>query len=131
MMADMKELTKAELQIMRVLWRIRSGFLKDLLDQFPDPKPAPTTVATVLRILVQKGFVGYTVRGKAHEYHAEISRERYARGLLKNVAGSLFSGSPGRLVSFFARESDLSLSELEELKGLLEREIEARRSAER
>lgn len=125
----MKELTKAELQIMRALWRIRSGFLKDLLDQFPDPKPAPTTVATVLRILVQKKFVGFTVRGKAHEYHPEVSREKYARGLLKNVAGSLFSGSPGKLVSFFARESELSISELEELKSMLEDRIQESRGS--
>ncbi|MFB9865084.1 BlaI/MecI/CopY family transcriptional regulator [Rufibacter immobilis] len=111
----MKELTKAEEQVMQILWRLGQGFVKDILDQLPEPKPAYNTVSTIVRILEKKGFVGYKAYGKTHEYYPLIARDDYRHFYLKNFVSGYFGGSFKRLVSFFAKEENMDLQELEEM----------------
>ena len=117
-----KELTRAEQEVMHYLWSIQRGFLKDIVDQFPSPKPAYTTVSTVIRVLVRKGFVGYVAHGKTHEYYPLISKAHYFKGWLKPIISNYFSGSPAHVASFFANEP-MNLSELEEIKQLIDDKI--------
>lgn len=118
-----KELTKAEEQVMQFLWKIDKGFLKDVVDQFPEPKPANTTVSTVIRVLVKKGFIGYNAYGKIHEYYPLISKNDYFRSHMKSIITNFFHGSAPEFASFFANEQ-LQLSELEEIKGIIEEKIQ-------
>ena len=120
----MKELTKAELQVMQYLWKLKKGFAKDIVAEFPEPKPAYNTVSTILRLLVKKGFVGYKAYGKTHEYYPQVEREDYTRRYFKSVLKNFFADSPQRFASFFAKEGDLSLTELEEMKRMIEEQIE-------
>ncbi|MDR0994823.1 MAG: BlaI/MecI/CopY family transcriptional regulator [Tannerella sp.] len=119
---ESKELTKAEEELMQYLWKIKKGFLKDIVEQFPEPKPANTTVSTFLRILVNKGFVGYTTYGKANEYYPKVTKKAYFSGRLKFLVDKFFNGSAPGFVSFFANEQ-MSLSELEELKAFIDKKI--------
>ena len=118
-----KELTRAEEQIMRILWRIRKGYVKDILTEMEEPRPAYNTVSTIVRILEKKKIVGHRVFGKAHEYYPLITQKEYMRKFLKGFVRDYFSSSYASLASFFAREEQLSLSELEEIKALLENKI--------
>lgn len=120
----MKELTKAEEQVMQYLWNIGKGFLKDIVNQFPNPQPASTTVATVIKGLVDKGFVGYETFGKSNEYFPLVEKKDYARTSLNKMVKSFFGNSVNRFSSFFARENKLSIAELEHLKQMIEEQIE-------
>ncbi len=111
----MIELTKAEEQIMQILWDIKRGFVKDILEKIPEPKPAYNTVSTIVRILEKKGFVGYTAYGKTHEYHPLISKDSYKSQTLKAMMADYFNGSFKSLVSFFAKENNLDIKDMEEL----------------
>jgi len=111
----MKELTKAEEQVMQVLWDIQKGFVKDILDKLPEPKPAYNTVSTIVRILEKKGFVSYQAYGKTHEYFPLILKENYTSTFLKNFVSNYFGGSYQQLVSFFAKEENMNLKELDQL----------------
>jgi len=119
----MKELTKAEDQIMQILWTLEKAFVKDIIEQMPDPKPAYNTVSTIVRILEKKGFIGYKAYGKTHEYFPLIQKEKYTHFYLNNMVKGYFNGSVQNLVSFFAKENkmdvqdiDLLMKQLEELK---------------
>ncbi len=111
----MRELTKAEDQIMQILWKLEKAFVKDIIDHLPDPKPAYNTVSTIIRILETKGFVGHKAYGKTHEYFPLIAKEKYTRFYLNTMLKGYFGGSFQNLVSFFAKENNLSAKELEEL----------------
>ena len=111
----MKQLTKAEEQVMQILWDIEKGFVKDVLDKIPNPKPAYNTVSTIIRILERKGFVSYKAYGKTHEYFPIIEKNQYRSFYLKTMIGSYFGGSFERLVSFFAKDNDMDIHEMEEL----------------
>ena len=111
----MKELTKAEDEIMQVLWLLESAFVKDIIAQLPEPKPAYNTVSTIVRILKQKGFVGHEIHGKSHKYHPLITKEAYTKSFMKGFVSRYFSGSFQKMVSFFTEEEDLSLKELEQI----------------
>lgn len=124
----MKELTKAEEQIMQVLWKMKKGFVKDILDKLPEPKPAYNTVSTIVRILEKKGFVGYVAFGKTHEYFPIVPKKEYTRAFLKNFVGGYFSNSYKQMVSFFAQEENLSLKDMEELQRLIEEEIKKQKN---
>ncbi|MEQ9414142.1 MAG: BlaI/MecI/CopY family transcriptional regulator [Cyclobacteriaceae bacterium] len=117
----MKELTKAEDQIMQVLWDLEKGFVKDIIDQLPSPKPAYNTVSTIVRILEKKGFIGYKAYGKTHEYHPLISRENYTRFYLNNMVTGYFNGSFSNLVSFFAKENNMKVQDIDPLVEELEK----------
>jgi len=122
----MKELTKAEEQVMQILWKIEKGFVKEVLARMPEPKPAYNTVSTIIRILEKKGFVGYTAYGKTHEYYPLIDKTSYSNFYLKNFLGGYFGGSFKQLVSFFAKENDMNGYEFErllkEVRGDLKRD---------
>lgn len=119
----MKELTKAEEQCMHYLWKIEKGFLKDLLKQFPEPKPAYTTVATVLKALNNKGFVSYKTYGKIHEYYSVVSKTEYFKTTFKGLVKNYFNSSIKKFASFFTNNNDLSLTELQEIKKMIEEQI--------
>jgi len=119
----MKELTKAEEQIMQYLWKLEKAFLKDIIEEFPHPRPAYTTISTVVRVLVKKGIIGFNTYGKVNQYYPLISKNAYTREFMKGIIKNFFNDSVGGFTSFFAREQDLSLSELEEMKSLIEKQI--------
>lgn len=114
-MNELKELTKAEDQVMQILWDIERGVVKDILEKMPDPKPAYNTVSTIVRILETKGFVDHKAYGKTHEYFPVVTRERYTKFYLNNLIKGYFNGSFQNLVSFFARENKLNAHDLEQL----------------
>ena len=109
--------------MMRYLWKIRSGFLKDIIEQYPEPKPAYTTVSTVIRVLVKKGFITFRTFGKTHEYYALVSRDRYFKHHFKTLVKNHFSDSPKRFVSFYTEKGNLGVEELEEMKVIIEKQI--------
>jgi len=111
----MRELTKAEEEIMQVLWEIDGGFVKDVIARLPDPKPAYNTVSTIVRILEKKEYVGHEAYGKTHRYFPLVPREEYSRRALGKVMSNYFGGSVKQLMSFFVKEEDISIGELEEL----------------
>jgi predicted transcriptional regulator len=117
-----KKLTKAEEQVMQFLWEIERGFLKDIVEKFSNSKPAYTTVSTVIRVLVKKGFIGFKTYGKVNEYYPKISKEAYFKRQVKPMLSNYFSGSPSSFASYFT-ESKLSLSELEEVRKLIDDKI--------
>lgn len=114
-MKDLKELTKAEDQVMQILWKLEKAFVKDIVEQMPDPKPAYNTVSTIIRILETKGFVEHKAYGKTHEYMPTISKEKYTQFYLNNLIKGYFDGSFQNLVSFFARENKLGAKDIEKL----------------
>ncbi len=120
----MKELTKAEEQIMQILWKLEQGFVKDILEHLPKPKPAYNTVSTIVRILEKKGFVSHRAYGKTHEYYPVLSKEEYTRKFLKRFVENYFSDSFQDMVSFFAKEKDISVSELESMLKMISKEIQ-------
>ncbi len=114
-MKDIKELTKAEDQVMQILWKLQNAFVKDIVEEMPDPKPAYNTVSTIVRILEAKGFVDHKAYGKTHEYFPLISKEKYTKFYLNNLLKGYFNGSFQNLVSFFAKENKLDVKSLEKL----------------
>jgi predicted transcriptional regulator len=123
----MKELTKAEEQVMQILWDIKKGFVKEILAEMPEPKPAYNTVSTIVRILEKKGFVDYTAFGKSHQYYPVITQDAYSREYLDNFVGNYFGGSFSKLVSFFAKEKNLSTSDMDELMKHVKDDIDNKR----
>ncbi|HBX52486.1 MAG: hypothetical protein A2275_14515 [Bacteroidetes bacterium RIFOXYA12_FULL_35_11] len=119
----MKELTRAEEEIMQILWKIEKGFVKDIVDKIPEPKPAYNTVSTIVRILEKKGFVDHKAYGKTHEYFPLVAKEKYTKDFMKGVVKNYFSNSFRQMVSFFTTEKKLSLKELEEVKAMMEEKI--------
>jgi BlaI family penicillinase repressor len=111
----MKPLTKAEEQVMQVLWKLGRGFLKDIIEGTADPKPHSNTIATILKILVEKGFVEYEIQGRNNLYRPKISKADYGKKSINSLVKSYFEGSPAKLVSQFVSDNKLSLKELEEL----------------
>jgi BlaI family transcriptional regulator, penicillinase repressor len=122
-LTDMKELTKAEEQVMQVLWGLKTAFIKDILDKFPNPKPAYNTVSTIVRILEKKGFVGYKAYGKTHEYYPLIQKDEYRSFSLRNLMKSYFGGSIEHLVSFFAKDNEMDIQELEKILKYVKKDL--------
>ena len=108
-------LTKAEEQIMQILWEMKKGIVKDIRDRFDDPKPARNTVSTVVRVLERKEFVGHKAYGNVHLYFPLVSKKEYSKSQLFRLLDGYFDNSFPALATFFAREKDLSVRELEEL----------------
>jgi predicted transcriptional regulator len=111
----MKSLTRAEEQVMQILWQLKHGFLKDILDKMPAPKPHSNTVATILKILIDKGFVNYEVQGRNNLYKPAVSKTEYGKKSINQLIKGYFEGSPAKLVSHFVNENKLSQEELETL----------------
>ena len=116
----MKELTKAEEQVMQILWDLERAFVKDVIEQLPEPKPAYTTVSTIIRILEQKEFVGYKAYGKTHEYFPLVSKDVYKKFINKGLLKDYFSGSLKNLVSHFAEKEKIDVKELDEILKIIE-----------
>lgn len=116
----MKELTKAEEQVMQILWKLEKGFVKDILEEMPDPKPAYNTVSTIVRILETKGFVDHKAYGKTHEYFPLVSKDKYKQFSLDNLVSGYFNGSFQNLVSFFAKKEKMDVNEIDQLLKQLE-----------
>jgi len=127
----MKKLTKAEEQIMQVLWELEKGFVNDIISLLPEPKPAYNTVSTIVRILEQKGFIAHKAYGRTHEYFPIVQKEEYSREYLNNFTQNYFSNSYKALASFFAQSETLSIKELEEIKVLVEEQISNHREAKK
>lgn len=108
-----QQLTKAEEQVMQYLWDIEQGFLKDILDLFPEPKPHTNTVSTILKVLKEKNFVDYKVYGRQHEYFTLVSKEQYFGKSIKSLVKNYFSGSYTNAVSFLVEKNEISVEDLE------------------
>lgn len=119
----MRELTRAEEQVMQALWKIEKGFVKDILEQFDEPRPAYNTVSTIVRILQDKGFVTHRAYGRTHEYYPLVSRDEYSKSHLNTFVKDYFSNSFGKMVSFFAKEKGISVREMEEIMKIMEKEV--------
>jgi len=124
----MKELTRAEEQIMHVLWYLKQAYVKDIIERLPSPKPAYNTVSTIVRILEKKGFVGHKAFGKTHLYRPVVAKEDYTQAFLKSFVKDYFDDSYQELVSFFARDKDLTVSELEDILTALREEIKKQKA---
>ena len=116
---DIKELTKAEEQIMQIIWQLEKGFVKEVVDQLPDPKPAYNTVSTIIRILETKGFLAHEAFGKAHQYYPIISREDYKRYATSKLLDNYFENSVESMFSFFVKEEKLDLSDVDEILKMI------------
>ena len=112
-MSSNKTLTKAEEQVMQVLWKLGKGFLKDIIDQTPEPKPHSNTIATLLKILVEKGYVQYEVQGRNNCYQPRITKAEYGKRSVNQLVKGYFEGSPAKLISQFVTDNKLSLEDLE------------------
>lgn len=123
----MKELTKAEEQVMQYLWKLGKAFLKDIVEQFPEPRPAYTTISTVIRVLVKKGFIAYNTYSKVHEYYAIVSKQEYFQIHFKRIVKSFFNGSVSSFASFFTEDDDMSITELKEIKQLIDSKLNERK----
>ncbi|MDR6301380.1 BlaI/MecI/CopY family transcriptional regulator [Mesonia maritima] len=111
----MKELTKAEEEVMQLLWKLKHANVAMLIDEIPEPKPAYNTISTIVRILESKGFVGYKKQGRGHIYFPLIEKERYSKFSLTKLMNNYFDGSMKSMLSFFVKKNDVSLKELEEI----------------
>ena len=110
---NLKVLTKAEEQIMQVIWKLEKAFLKEIIEKLPEPKPHNNTVATIIKILTEKDFVGINVFGRMHQYYPLVSKEAYSKTTMKSLVKGYFEGSFSNAVSFMVKENNLSVEELE------------------
>lgn len=118
------QLTNAEEQVMKFLWKLEKAYMKNILEEFPEPKPATTTVSTLLKRMIDKGFVGYNQHGSNREYYPLIKKNDYFSKNLNLLIKDFFNNSAAQFASFFTNETNLTISELEELKQLVEKKIE-------
>lgn len=120
---DFKELTKAEEQIMQVLWMMEEAFVKDIIEYLPEPKPAYNTVSTIVRILEQKGFVDHKAYGKSHQYFPIVSKKDYTGFYMKAMVKNYFGNSFKNMLSFFAKEDNMDIQELDEIMKAVKDEL--------
>jgi BlaI family penicillinase repressor len=118
----MKPLTKAEEQIMQVLWKLDKAFLREIVDEMPNPKPHQNTVATILKILVEKEFVDIEVLGRQHRYYPLLKKEEYSGKAIKQFAKNYFEGSFSNVVSYLVKENNISVEELETLLAQIKKQ---------
>lgn len=118
---EIKELTRAEEQLMQILWQIKKGFVKEVMEYLPEPKPAYNTVSTFIRILEAKGFVGYTPKGKSHEYYPLISKEEYQNFATDKLMTGYFDNSVKRMFSYFVKKEKIDMREADEIIKLIEK----------
>lgn len=123
------KLSKTEEQLMRHLWNLERAYLKDLIDQYEDPKPANTTIATLLKRMNDKGYVAYNEDGRNREYYPLISKSEYSKGEFQVLLKNFFGNSAGQFASFFTRNTDLSEQELKELRSIIDQEISKKKKS--
>lgn len=122
------QLTKTEEELMNHLWKLKSAFMKDLLEEYPEPKPATTTIATLIKRMTKKGFIDYSKKGNAREYFPLIPKKDYFSKQVNGLIKNFFNDSASQFASFFTQETDLSTKELEELKAIIDFEIKKKKS---
>ena len=119
----MIELTRSQEEILKVLWLIKKGVVADVIEKLPEPKPAYNTISTVIKVLEKKGYVSHKVYGKTYVYYPVINQKEYAKFYFKDSLKSMFGNSLNQAMSFFVKQKKVSISELEELKNMIEDEI--------
>jgi predicted transcriptional regulator len=120
----MRVLTRAEEEVMQQVWKLNECFVRDIIEVMPKPKPAYNTVSTILRILEQKGFIAHRAYGKSHGYFPIITQDEYKSFYLKRFISGYFDGSFPKLVSFFAKDENMDVKELDELLSHLKNDAE-------
>ena len=120
-MKQIKELTRAEEQIMQILWQLKKAFVKEVIDELPSPKPAYNTVSTFIRILETKGFIGHNSFGKSHQYYPLVSKEEYQNFSADKLLNGYFDNSVERMFSFFVEKEKIDLKEADEILKLIEK----------
>ena len=111
----MKQITKEEEQITQSIWNLDQAFLKDIIEAQPEPRPHNNTIATIVKILVEKGFVGVKQIGRVHQYYPLVSKDKYSSNSIRNLVDGYFEGSFADAVSFMVKQKDISVKELEML----------------
>jgi len=117
------QLTNAEEQIMKLLWKLEKGFIRDLLNEFPEPKPATTTVVTLLKRMIDKGFVSYKQYGNSREYYPLVRKADYFSNHFNGIIKDFFNNSTSQFASFFTNEADMTPDELKELRDIVDKRI--------
>ena len=125
---DIKQLNKTELQIMKYLWNIKKGFMKDVVAEFPEPKPAYTTISTLLKRMCDKKYIGFIKLGRDKQYFPILKKNDYFSTQVNGMIRHFFNDSKSQFASFFAKNADLSVAELNELQELLKQQIEKRKT---
>lgn len=118
-----QKLTEAEIILMEILWKREKVFMKDILDDYADPKPASTTVATLLKRMQNKNLVGYKLYGNSREYFPKVKKEDYFEGEMSSMIDRFFNNSVSQFASFFTSNAKLSQKQLKELRDIIDREI--------
>jgi len=121
------QLSNSEEQLMEHLWKLEKAFMKDLLEAYPGPKPATTTVATLLKRMIDKKFVAYNEFGNSREYYPLVKKTDYFSKHVKGLISNFFNNSASQFASFFTTETNLSASELEDLKKIIDSEIQKKK----
>lgn len=116
-------LTNAEEQIMKLLWKLDRAFIRDLLNEFPEPRPAPTTIITLLKRMIDKGFVSYRQCGNSREYRPLVKKSEYFSDHLQGIIKDFFNNSNAQFASFFTNETDMSPEELKELRDMVDKKL--------
>lgn len=117
----MHKLTRKEEELMKILWKLKKAFVKDLVEQYPDPKPHYNTISSLVRLLQEKGVVGFTQYGNTYEYYPLVSREEYRKSFMKGVISDYFDNSYKNAVAFFVNEKGLKPEELEEIIRMIKK----------
>lgn len=121
------KLSKAEEQVMEIIWQQGKAFMKEITDNYPEPKPAATTIATLLKRMQEKGFVGFELFGNSRQYYPLIEKDDYFSKHVGEIIKDFFGNSPLQFASFFTQKSDLTAEELEDLKKIIEQEIKKKK----
>lgn len=119
----MKQLNKTELQIMKYLWKIEKGYLKDIVEQFPEPSPAYTTISTLVKRMVDKKYIGFQKTGRDKLYFPVLKKAEYFRVHIKDMVTDFFNNSSSQFASFFTKNADFTIEELEELQAIVQKKI--------
>jgi BlaI family transcriptional regulator, penicillinase repressor len=120
-------LTNAEEQIMKLLWKLDKAFIRDLLNEYPDPKPAPTTIITLLKRMIDKGFVNYRQCGNSREYFPLVKKSDYFSNHINGLIKDFFNNSTSQFASFFTNETEMSPDELRELRHIVDKKIASKK----
>lgn len=119
-------LTKAEEQVMNYLWKLEKSFFKEIKEQFPKPKPATTTINTVLKKLIDKGFVGFKLYGNSREYFPIISKNQYFSNHINSIIKNSFNNSVEQFASFFTKDANISDTDLKKLRAIVDNQIKSK-----
>lgn len=119
----MKPLNRSELEIMKHLWKLEQGFMKDIVDEFAEPRPAYTTIATLVGRMVKKEYIGFEKFGRDKRYFPLLKKNAYFKSQLKEMIGNFFNDSPSQFASFFSKNADFTMEELEKLQSMVQEKI--------